>query len=172
MAQFRHGGAPPPPGPRDPILRLRAHTAKTLVGLSSTWWSVVTHWDAAFKPKGRSFPCEAPLACAYCQAEVAKRWKAYLHVLEFQGARNEEAFLELTPAVCEFLIDQLGEDCDLRGQQFTLTRGGGDKARLAVSIQRVWKPQEIAGLPSERSPELELMRLWGLQKRQSAKQSA
>lgn len=170
MPHFERGATPPPPGPRDPILRVRANEHRTFLILSSTWWAITTHWDGSYRPKGRSFPCEAPAFCEYCSAEMSKRWKAYLHAIEEIGTKGREGFLELTPLAIETLESELGLKPELRGKRLQLHRGNADNAKLTVrALAEHGKVAPGRELMPEKSPEADLMRLWGFTKRKKVK---
>lgn len=163
MPDWNRPGRPPAPGPREPITRVKQRQRIVVVVLSSTWWDIVVHWDPTAK---RSFPCTTPTSqCEYHQRELPSRWRGYLHVLLFEGNKRVETFLELTPGLAEEIENQLGEGADLRGQRWELERGNGDKARITLSIKAHWSAVSKEELAPERSPEMELMRLWGMIKR-------
>lgn len=163
MKRFNQPNQPPAPGPREPIIRVRANQARDVVVLSEAWWAIVVHWEPTEK---RSFPCYVPQCeCERCARELPKRWRAYLHVLVRQGGKYEEGFLELTPGMADYLNIELGEGVDLRGQRWRLERGNGEKARVRIAVQPHHSAISKDPLPPARSPEMDLMRLWGFLKR-------
>lgn len=163
---FNKPGRPPAPGPREPIKRVRANQTLAVLVLSRHWHDYQTHWDAK---ANRSLPCTLPVCqCIHCQAEKPTRWRAYVHVLIREQGVDSEAFLELTPGLAELIESEIGVDQELRGQRWILTRGNGAKARVKLTVQAHYSALGGKELPEERSPEMDLMRLWGLVTRRQA----
>lgn len=157
MDQLNLEHVPPQPGPRMPIIRIKAGERIGVVILSPSIWGLWTHWAG-----NHSLPCFAEKSqCEGCKRGLPRRWKGYVHVVVENERR--QGFLELTPLSAESLLMQSEKGRPLRGYRFEIKRLAGDKARMHV---RSTHPDPSPfGLPHHQDPQSTLMRLWGWEHR-------
>jgi hypothetical protein len=155
--QFEESHAPFSRGPDLFVRRLKAGESMCFAILSDKFWGLRVHWDSRGRrtqPHHRNKE-----VCPGCKLNWPSKWKGYLHVLV--GA-NEEIW-EFTPAMHDAILRAVGDGIPLRGHRFQASRGKGDKARVAFTLQAHW---DAIGrgrvLPSEKDPKTSLIELWGL----------
>jgi len=155
MSELSRQDTPPRPGPRYPILRVKATTPTRYVLCGRAIYGLWTHWI-----KDRSIPCTEPRSrCPGClSSSPHRRWKGYVHARCM--ANGEEGFIELTPFGACQLREQAGVSACLRGLQVKLSRGNGVKTRMKVELVYALPSSEGQELPEEKSPEITLFDLW------------
>lgn len=127
---------PPRPGPKFEFITPKNVKPERYVCLSTWIWAHHVHWTG-----GRTQPCTMTVglegqvvqSCDHCKAQCPTRWKGYLHV--WRPDLKGEAFLCLTPVAGYDLIEQLGEEKNLRGLSLDVWRAG--KHATAALVVRV-----------------------------------
>ncbi len=141
------------------VKRLVAGEAIEVVILSTAFLRCMVHWDASWKPKGRTEPCTDPVSeCHGHLRNLPVRGKGFLHVFNYTA--KEQQFLELPPVATQSALIQLDNAKNLRGIRCRLTRGNGKKTQVAVDIHAPYDRVSDSPLPPELSPLIALAPLW------------
>jgi len=159
MGDLARQDAPPPPGPKSEIVRIKAGQRWMLTILSANLEGFWCHWQGT-NEKGFSLPCTMPREkCRGCRNMLPRRWKGYIFC--YAHHMKKAHFVEVTPGAAEDLVVQLGKG-DWRGFRVEIMRGAGDKARLTVDMRAAPTPEAVANLPKALSVEPVLTELWRL----------
>jgi len=143
---------PPPPAPRDWILRVAPGREFYGQIISKAVWGVYTHGD------GHTRECFKDRAsCELCQRGAPHRWRGYLHA--WNAITKQEVFLELTGEAVEELWRQVGKGTSLRGYILRVGRkGAGLRGRIELEARPPTGNPD--NMQEERDPEETLRRLW------------
>jgi hypothetical protein len=155
-----YNGTPPPAAPkvRLDIVRVTSAESHHFICYSRAVWGQPVHWYGR-----RTHECtqDREKKCEGCMKGWPVKWKGYLHVRNI--AASWEGFLELTDTACRLLVEQLGDNQNLRGLKFRIARTkGGAKGRYLVEVSQGRVPDD--SLKQERDPYEILKFLWNCKK--------
>lgn len=154
MSDNVRGALPPAPKIRMEIVRVTSHESHTFICYSKAIWGQYVHWYAR-----RTHECtqDKTKVCEGCAKGWPTKWKGYLHVQNIAASWN--GFLEITDTAFLLIDKQLGDNKNLRGLRFRLSRTkGGPKGRYLVEVYTDRIPD--AELPIEKDPYDTLKYLW------------
>lgn len=156
-SRYNRQDEPPPVGRVLHILKIGDKTRMTVKVCASNIFGVVTHYDRRWK---RTVRCTKHLGqCEYHENQVAERWAGFVHVCNMDG--HGEAFVELTALAAHRLKAIAQQHGVFRGLIIHLYRERGT-IKSPVAVEYVGVHDGKFELPSERSPEPTLDRLWTL----------
>jgi hypothetical protein len=141
-----HELRPPRPGPRMDFLTVKSTQPVKLLVLSRRIWAHYIHWVGDFTQ-----PCTAEKGgCEHCTPQNGRRWKGYLHVLQYD-LHWKPAFVCLTPGCGWEMLEGTDADYDFRGKMLKMWRSGkSPTSLLSFTWDEHYKPH--FELPQELDP--------------------
>jgi len=149
----RYSGATPPGRSRHTkVVRVQTAENQQFCIVSRSIFGQYVHWYG-----NRTHQCTREKSkCNGCERAWPSKWLGYLHVIPLGCP---DAFLELTAAACDDLVEQAPEDKPLCGLQVRIRKTkGGKKGRYIIEILE--RRVDPATLPQERDPLDTLLFLW------------
>lgn len=157
MPELNRANGKPKSGPDVWVRRLKKNDHISVAVCSLAVWEFWVHWAG-----NRTVPCLKPTkTCPGHRQGLPLKWKGFLYVVNHNARRAE--FLEITGGAAKQLEELVGENANLRGKRFTVTRGNGDAARLTFSSLPDWSVFSTATLPEDKDPAKTLCKMWGLE---------